>query len=73
MTKVKRQEGGAVMFTDGPLSRRKRTRVLQEKSSKQWKGKKMEIVRTLVTRHALRVDMRNQLFFRTVKLSFYCK
>ena len=40
MTKVKRQEGGAVMFTDGPLSRRKRTRVLQEKSRKRWKGKK---------------------------------
>lgn len=27
------------------------------------KEKKMEIVRTLLTRHALRVDMRNQLFF----------
>ena len=40
MTKVKRQEGGAVMFTDGPLSRRKRTRVLPEKSRKRWKGKK---------------------------------
>ena len=39
MTKAKRQEGGAVMFTDGPLSRRKRTRVLEEKSRKGWKGK----------------------------------
>lgn len=37
------------------------------------KEKKMEIVRTLLTRHALRVDMRNQLFFRTIKLSFHCK
>ena len=38
MTKAKRQEGGAVMFTDGPLSRRKRTRVLQENSRKRWEG-----------------------------------
>ena len=40
MTKAKRQEGGAVMFTDGHLSRRKRTRVLRGKSRKRWKEKK---------------------------------
>lgn len=40
MTKAKRQEAGVVMFTDGPLSRRKRTRVLQAKGLRQWKEKK---------------------------------
>ena len=62
---------GAVMFTDGPLSRRKE---LLEGDGKQ-KWRRAFQVRTLLADHALRVDMKNQLFevLRTiVQLSFLC-
>lgn len=64
MTKVKRQEGGAVMFIDGPLSRKKELECHKKRVEGDGKEKWRRVfqVRTLLTRHALRVDMRNQLF-----------
>jgi len=64
MTKVKRQEGGAVMFIDGPLSRKKELECHKKRVEGDGKEKWRQVfrVRTLLTRHVLRVDMRNQLF-----------
>lgn len=52
------------MFIDGPLSRKKELECHKKRVEGDGKEKWRRVfqVRTLLTRHALRVDMRNQLF-----------